>query len=198
LNGRYMTVEPDPRFCRFCGGALHEGGVGCALVCSACHRAAYAGPSLLVLALLFAEDRVLLMKRGTPPYVGTWAPPGGFVEAHESAEAAAAREVAEEVGIVIDIAQLHPLSILSIPAINQVCVGFVATLDRRHPPRPSFPEALDARWFTLEEWPTQAMWPPAVHFDIVRLFEQVRSGQFHFYQWTGEQLRSFGPIARRS
>jgi ADP-ribose pyrophosphatase YjhB (NUDIX family) len=137
------------------------------------------------------------MKRGLPPYIGSWAPPGGFVEANESLESAAAREVAEEVGIVIDAAKMRPHSILSIPSINQVYIGFIAILDRMRPPKASGPEALDARWFSLEEWPREAMWDPSAHFDIVQLFKQVRTGQFHFYQWTGEQIRCFGPLTSR-
>ena len=56
------------------------------------------GPALLVLVAVFADDRVLL-HRGVAPYQGQRAPPGGFVEAGESLEAAAIREVWEEAGI---------------------------------------------------------------------------------------------------
>ena len=41
---------------------------------------------------VFAEQHILLMRRGFPPYEGKWAPPGGFVEPFESAEAAAIRD----------------------------------------------------------------------------------------------------------
>jgi len=50
---------------------------------------------------LVRDGKVLLIKRAYDPYKGLWTLPGGRLEPGESIEQCAAREIAEEVGIVI-------------------------------------------------------------------------------------------------
>ena len=52
------------------------------------------------------SGRILLIRRGRPPSAGRWSLPGGRIEAGETAEAAAAREVHEETGLEVDIGPL--------------------------------------------------------------------------------------------
>lgn len=46
---------------------------------------------IVIFTLREGDLQVLLVKRQHPPYEGRWAIPGGYVEADESLEAAAAR-----------------------------------------------------------------------------------------------------------
>lgn len=50
---------------------------------------------------VFRDDAVLLIRRGKAPGIGCWAPVGGGIEAGESAEEAALREVTEETAVEI-------------------------------------------------------------------------------------------------
>jgi ADP-ribose pyrophosphatase YjhB (NUDIX family) len=144
------------------------------------------GPVVLVQTFIFAQAHLLLMRRGIPPYIGKWAPPGGYVEPYESAEAAAIRETWEEVGVRLDIERLLPLATASVSSINQVYLMFIAYLDVRVEPMPAAPEALDARWFPESAFPLQDIWEPISHFNMAELFGRVRAGRFEYYQRTDD------------
>ena len=97
-NRRMSSVwQRVPTYCRFCGNrlAVRTGVTGAAPLHCPTHDCAghrfnhETGPQLLVLCFIFAQGHMLLLKRGIEPYIGYWAPPGGYVEAGESAESAA-------------------------------------------------------------------------------------------------------------
>jgi 8-oxo-dGTP diphosphatase len=58
-------------------------------------------PRVAVGAVVFNEDKVLLVLRGKPPAEKQWSIPGGCVELGETLQEAAEREITEETGIVI-------------------------------------------------------------------------------------------------
>lgn len=59
----------------------------------------YKSPALAVDAVWIRNRRVLLVRRGRPPFRGMWALPGGFVEPRETVEEAVVRELHEETGL---------------------------------------------------------------------------------------------------
>jgi 8-oxo-dGTP diphosphatase len=58
-------------------------------------------PQVAVGAIVFRDDKVLLVKRNQPPGKGLWALPGGSVTLGETLHEAAEREIREETGITI-------------------------------------------------------------------------------------------------
>ena len=61
-------------------------------------------PILGVGGVIVQDDgRVVLVKRKHEPSAGTWSLPGGAVEIGETAREAAAREVREETGLIVEV-----------------------------------------------------------------------------------------------
>jgi 8-oxo-dGTP diphosphatase len=75
-------------------------------------------PTMTVVAAALVDSgrRVLLQQREPGrEMAGLWEFPGGKVESHECPEAALARELEEELGIQVDLAELRPACFASEP-----------------------------------------------------------------------------------
>ena len=51
----------------------------------------------------YPQNKILLIKRFTPPFVGYWALPGGRVDLGETVEQTIVREVKEETGLDVEV-----------------------------------------------------------------------------------------------
>ena len=112
---------------------------------------------VVVLAGAEASPRVLLIQRGNPPFRGSWALPGGFVEHDEQVLEAAPRELAEETGLRVD--DLRLLGVYDTPGRDPrgwtVSVVYLARMPSEAIVAGA-DDASDARWFAAEELPELA------------------------------------------
>ena len=67
------------------------------------HRIAEHWPKAAASAAIFRDGKILIVERGKGSMTGIWSLPGGHIEPGERAIDAAAREVAEETGVAVQI-----------------------------------------------------------------------------------------------
>lgn len=108
---------------------------------------------LVILTIRDGALSVLLVRRGSEPYQGRWALPGGFVHVDEDLADAAARELAEETG-VRDGGHLEQLATYGAPGRDPrgriVTVAYLALLP--HPPAlQAGTDAAEAAWHPVSE-----------------------------------------------
>jgi len=63
-------------------------------------------PLLGVGAIIVRQEKVLVVRRATPPLKGDWSIPGGLVETGETTREAVVREISEETGLTIEPIEL--------------------------------------------------------------------------------------------
>ena len=95
-------------------------------VCETCDFVDYRNPKVVVGAVCWHGDRILLAKRAIEPRLGYWTIPAGFLEERESMAEGAAREVMEEARAEIEIESL--LGFYEIPRISQIYVIYRARM----------------------------------------------------------------------
>ncbi|TCW62630.1 NAD(+) diphosphatase [Treponema sp. J25] len=138
------------RYCGRCGAQNELAPDEMARLCPVCGRREYPRISPAVMVAVTDDEGRLLLAHNAHFRAGLYSVIAGFVEAGETLEAAAAREVLEETGIVIDSIQY--VASQSWPFPDSLMVGFTAhartttiQVDNR--------EILDARFYRPEELP---------------------------------------------
>ncbi len=94
--------------CPLCANGLQVTEIGGRdrLACVECEFVHWDNPRPVTATLVPMNGGIVLVKRKFPPYVNDWCLPGGFIEALESPEESARREVEEETGLKIKIDRL--------------------------------------------------------------------------------------------
>ena len=139
--------DAGPR-CDACGGASEPARGGFIRACLDCGRWLFPrhDPAIII-AILDPDDRLLLAHQASWP-ANRVSIIAGFVEAGESLEQAAGREVGEEVGLALTSARY--VSSQPWPFPRSLMLGFVGTAHGE--PVPDGVEIAWARWFSREEF----------------------------------------------
>lgn len=112
-------------------------------------------PRVAVGAIVFKNNKVLLVRRGKPPLQGFWSIPGGSVELGETLQQAAEREILEETGIIIAAGKpAFTFDIIEKDQHDLIRFHYVIvdlTADYISGELHSGDDADEARWVSLEE-----------------------------------------------
>ena len=147
-------MQQGDKFCSGCGSRLEARQSAGRLrpVCPECDRVVFYDPKVAAVTIIERDGQVLMMRRAGDPGYGLWSVPGGYVDRGEVVEAAAAREVQEETGLLVNIEGLVGLfsesgSPTIVAAFAGVETGGVLQAG---------PEALEVAFFDLDSLPPLA------------------------------------------
>ncbi len=165
-------MTDSDKFCASCGTRLaireHEGRKQ--PVCPTCGRVVYYDPKLAAACVIERDGQTLMVRRAVQTGYGLWSMPGGYVDRGEPVEAAAAREVVEETGLMVEVGLL--IGLFS-DAGNPVVVAAYSATEVGGILAPG-PESLDVGFFPIDDLP-----PLAFPRDeqIIRRWQQMRNGR---------------------
>ena len=98
----------------------------------------------------YEEPRILLTRRGYPPFKGQWCLPGGHIDLNETAYQAIIREVREEVGLDFDAHFFRYFDeIIPEKKIHAVVLIFIGNAMGELQAQPD--EVTELRWFKFTE-----------------------------------------------
>ncbi|MGQ3411102.1 NUDIX domain-containing protein [Natrinema sp. LN54] len=154
-------VSRPPTFCPDCGTRLESTPIETRerMRCPNCEAIVWHNPvpcaGVAVVDATGPEPAVLCVERGVPPGVGEWTIPGGHMETGEEPATAAARELREETGVVVDPADLEILGASAMPpreGKHVVTVHYVADRADAEGEPIAGSDATDARFWTPAEF----------------------------------------------
>ncbi|MES9964993.1 MAG: NUDIX domain-containing protein [Candidatus Sedimenticola sp. 20ELBAFRAG] len=127
---------------------------------SHCYEYPHPAVTTDVVVFTIREQRLqlLLVKRGSEPFKGNWALPGGFVDIDEDLEACAKRELQEETGVSgVYLEQLYTFGKPDRdPRERVISIAYYALVASEKLELRAASDATDAAWFPLEQLPELA------------------------------------------
>jgi 8-oxo-dGTP diphosphatase len=134
------------------------------------------------------KAKLLLVNRKYGPFKGKWCLPGGFVDIDEELDDAAARELAEETGLVgVPLEQIHTFgNVGRDPRGRVITVTFMGIETKGRNKLKAGDDAAKARWFDIEKLPKDLAFD---HNEVVRFaIEKLKKRKI--YQLNIKQQRN--------
>jgi len=144
-----LNWQRNHRFCGVCGHPFDPMKEDRSLSCPKCHHLLFPHTSTAVIVAIIKDDKILLAHNAKFPQ-GLYSLVAGFVEMGESFEAAAHREIYEEVGLKVK--NLRYFDNQPWPFPNSTMIGYFADYDSGEI-QVDGTEILDAHWYTPETFP---------------------------------------------
>ena len=121
-----------------------------------------------------SEPKVLLIQRGSEPYKGCWAFPGGFMNMDETTEQCAIRELQEETGLKVNY--LHQVGAYSKvdrdPRGRTITVAYLVIIDAPVEVKGQ-DDAAKAQWFPINNLPPLAFDHEEIMNDAIALYNKL-------------------------
>jgi ADP-ribose pyrophosphatase YjhB (NUDIX family) len=131
-----------------------------AQVCGKCQAIHYRNAKPCAGALVVRDGQVLLGRRAIDPGRGMWDIPGGFLEPWEHPADGAAREVAEETGLLVRVASLLTVVMDTYHgAFYTLNVYYLAEVVDGDGGMRAADDLAELRWFTPETLPAEYAFP---------------------------------------
>ena len=142
-----LQWRKDSAHCGSCGEKNGDSPAELARLCPRCGRIEYPRISPAVIVLVTRDDGSILLAHNKKFRPGLYSLVAGFAEAGESLEAAARREILEEVNV--EVKDIRYVASQSWPFPNSLMAGFSARYAGGEI-KPDEVEIVDARWFSAE------------------------------------------------
>ena len=156
--------QRETRFCSGCGAPLERVAAGHRMRCTSpsCGRLHFPRTDAAIIAIVEYEGACLLGRQASWPK-GRWSALAGFVEPGESLEAAVAREVREESGVIVG--QVRYLASQPWPFPMSLMLGFDAKYESGEPAIRD-QELQDVKWFSRAELAAAAQLPESDNWGV--------------------------------